>query len=257
MNKLRPAKPTPVVLASLADDSTVAALKLLADLCRQQPDLRDWLWAEFARDAKARERFGRMIDDPAAAPVDGANGFAQLTGEDRAWRKEREWLRRNWNGHAPRIYGGLTWSEMEKAVRHYEAGTLDLGTFLLAHDWCEANKNGKVSPELMRASVAFLDTVTRGGQRRLLKHFYKALSFLRRYEVVPKRRSAVGYTEWWKLRALFFMLGHPRASYRTRDLRAHLAALGLEISSLDFRRFCARHGIRRDERAGRPRRARV
>jgi hypothetical protein len=45
----------------------------------------------------------------------------------------------------------------------------------------------------------------------------------------------------------------PREAYRTREVRAHLATLGLRISSLDFRRFCKRHGIRRDERAGRPR----
>ena len=49
------------------------------------------------------------------------------------------------------------------------------------------------------------------------------------------------------------MLRHPRESYRIRNVRAHLAALELEISSLDFRRFCKRHGFRRDERAGRPR----
>ena len=42
-------------------------------------------------------------------------------------------------------------------------------------------------------------------------------------------------------------------AYRTRHLRAHLGQLGLQISSLDFRRFCKRHSIRRDERAGRPR----
>jgi hypothetical protein len=43
----------------------------------------------------------------------------------------------------------------------------------------------------------------------------------------------------------------------TRDVRTHLARLGLRISSLDFRRFCIRHGIRRDMRAGRPRRVRL
>lgn len=42
-------------------------------------------------------------------------------------------------------------------------------------------------------------------------------------------------------------------SYRTRDVHAYLAKCGLQISSLDFRRFCTRHGIRRDMRAGRPR----
>jgi len=33
-----------------------------------------------------------------------------------------------------------------------------------------------------------------------------------------------------------------------REVRAHLETLDLKISSLDFRRFCKRHGIRRDER---------
>jgi len=66
-------------------------------------------------------------------------------------------------------------------------------------------------------------------------------------------RTAFGYADWWKLHALVYMLRHPREAYRTREVRAHLATLGLRISSLDFRRFCKRHGIRRNERAGRPR----
>ena len=66
-------------------------------------------------------------------------------------------------------------------------------------------------------------------------------------------RTAFGYADWWKLHALVYMMRHPCEAYRTRNLRAHLLQLGLQISSLDFRRFCKRHGIRRDERAGRPR----
>lgn len=48
-------------------------------------------------------------------------------------------------------------------------------------------------------------------------------------------------------------LRHPRKSYRTRELRAHLSALGLEVGTKDIRRFCTRHNILRDIRAGRPR----
>ena len=92
MKPLRRAPLSPALLACLADDSTVAALKLLAELCRQMPDLRDWLWVEFTGNPEARARFAKMIDDPTAAPIDGANGFAQLTGEDRAWQKERQQL---------------------------------------------------------------------------------------------------------------------------------------------------------------------
>ena len=33
----------------------------------------------------------------------------------------------------------------------------------------------------------------------------------------------------------------------------HLATLGLDIGTRDMRRFCKRHGIKRDSQAGRPR----
>ena len=66
-------------------------------------------------------------------------------------------------------------------------------------------------------------------------------------------RTAFGYADWWKLHVLVYMMRHPREAYRAREVRAHLETLRLQISSQDFRRFCKRHGIRRDERAGRPR----
>jgi len=51
------------------------------------------------------------------------------------------------------------------------------------------------------------------------------------------------------------MMSHPRHADRTREVRAYLAGLGVKISSFDFRRFCTRHAIRRDTRAGRPRKS--
>lgn len=55
------------------------------------------------------------------------------------------------------------------------------------------------------------------------------------------------------MNVLFYILRHPRESYSIRDLRAHLATLGLDIGTRDMRRFCKRHGIKRDIQAGRPR----
>jgi hypothetical protein len=63
----------------------------------------------------------------------------------------------------------------------------------------------------------------------------------------------LGHADWWKLQACHYILRNPRPAYRTREVRTHLAKLGIAITSLDFRRFTKRHGIRRDERAGRPR----
>jgi hypothetical protein len=67
-----------------------------------------------------------------------------------------------------------------------------------------------------------------------------------------KRRTAIGYSEWWKLQLVSYVLQNPRPSYRTRELHAHLVALGLKVTPKDIRRFCARHSISRDVRAGRP-----
>jgi hypothetical protein len=97
-----------------------------------------------------------------------------------------------------------------------------------------------------------LDTAIRSGETRQLAELAHAVELLAGLD--PRRlRAAFGYADWWKLHALVYMLRHPREAYRTREVRAHLDTLSLRISSLDFRRFCKRHGIRRDERAGRPR----
>lgn len=85
-----------------------------------------------------------------------------------------------------------------------------------------------------------------------IRHVGKTLRFLATQEKVSKRRGLFGHADWWKLNALFYMLRHPRESYRTRELRAHLSDLGIEVGTKDIRRFCTRHGIRRDMRGGRP-----
>jgi hypothetical protein len=154
--------------------------------------------------------------------------------------------------HAVRPFGGLTWDEMESLVRRYEARTLPLSLFLFARDWRKAGEVAKASPKLLQAGADLLDTAIRSGETRQLIELGHAVELLAGLN--PRRlRTAFGYADWWKLHALVYMLRHPREAYRTRDVRAHLETLGLRISSLDFRRFCKRHGIRRDERAGRPR----
>ncbi|MEO6003429.1 MAG: hypothetical protein ABIZ04_01700 [Opitutus sp.] len=188
MNALRRVPPNQAILACAVEDSATAAIQLLADLCRQFSELHDWLREDFARNPTVRERFTRMVKTSPSPEI--ANGFASLNGEDRPWQAERRYLRQKEG--APRIYGGLTWAEMECLFRRYEAGTIDLGTFLLAHQWNEVRKSVRIPPELMRASVAFLDAVTLAGDRRLLRHYYKAIGFLRAYAEIPQRRRAIG-----------------------------------------------------------------
>src|SRR5258708_7761845 len=221
-----------------------ATVALLMDLCRQSPELRHWLWEDFGRNAKVRAKFAKVIAETATPPADT---FTELTPYSGSWRE----VRQQHKSQMPAgIYGGLTWNEVRRLVRRYQAGTVDLGVFLLAHDW---RQSGKPSPLLMWAGIEFLQWTLPQGRRRPLKHLNKALAFLRRYESKTKRRASLGHADRWKLHALFYMLKHHRKAYRTRELRAHLAGLGLKIGTKNIRRFCTRNGIRRDIRAGRPR----
>jgi hypothetical protein len=229
-------------LAENTDESAAAAL--LTQLCRESPELRHWLWEDFGRSAQVRKRFAVVIKDSASLPV---GGFADLTGDSGPRREEERRLRERFSA---RIYGGLTWKELMTLIRHHQAGGVDLGTFLLARDWPKA---GRATPLLMWAGIEFMDLAVSSGHRRLLKHLYRALVLLKRHEGKANRRSALGYTDWWKLHVLFFILKNPRPSYRVRELLAHLGALNLRPAAQDLRRFCARNGIRRDMRAGRPR----
>ena len=229
-----------------------AFLRLLASMCRQFPDLGTWLMEDFARDASTRANFLALVE---RGEFDGeamSNGFAELAGELDGWLEEKRRIKAQLPAHATRPFGGLTWEEMEALVRRYEARTLGLNVFLLVRDWRKAGEAAKASPKLLQAGADLLDTAIRSGDKRLFVELGNAVELLAGLD--PRRlRTAFGYADWWKLHALVYMLRHPREAYRTRELRAHLETLGLRISSLDFRRFCKRHGIRRDERAGRPR----
>ena len=69
----------------------------------------------------------------------------------------------------------------------------------------------------------------------------------------------------WKVHVLFYILDHPRPSYRVSDLFKHLSGKfrrlrangNAYVSFREIRRFCERHGINRDRRPGAPRRTPV
>lgn len=229
-----------------------AFLRLLADICRRFPDLRGWLVEDFARDAKVRANFLGLVETGDLGGEDMADAFAEMAGELGSWREEKRRMQVELPAQATRPFGGLTWDEIESLVRRFEARTLRLDVFLLVRDWRKAGESAKASPRLLRASADLLDTAIRSGDARLFTELSRAVALLSNLEK-GSLRTAFGYADWWKLHALVYMMRHPREAYRTREVRAHLETLRLQISSLDFRRFCKRHGIRRDERAGRPR----
>ena len=243
---------TPIRPARDPESRSRAFLRLLADICRRFPDLREWLTEDFARDAKVRANFLRVVETGDLGGDEMADAFAEMAGELGSWREEKRRMQAALPAQATRPFGGSTRDEMETLVRRYEARTLRLDVFLLVRDWRKAGDSAKASPKLLRAGVALLDTEIRSSDPRLFTELGRGVALLASLEQ-GKLRTVFGYADWWKLHALVYMMRHPSEAYRTREVRAHLAQLGLKISSLDFRRFCKRHGIRRDERAGRPR----
>ena len=216
-------------------------------LYRHSPELRHWLREDFARDARLRARFhARALREPAPA----ITRIAELAGDAAAWNEERRHLK----ARVPaRLYGGLTCNEIERLILRHRAGGIDGGAFLLAQEWRQAGASAASSPMLARAAVTLVDAALRAGEFRLLRHLAQATRLPTSFQDKPKRRAALGFADWWKLQALLFILRHPRPAYRTRDLRAHLASHGLAVGTKDIRRFCTRHGLARDMRAGRPR----
>lgn len=229
------------MLRALTESDDDAAFRLFHRLCRDSPSLREWLWGEFARKPRIRAKVAAMLDRKTAE-----DDATMLATDNHSLRIEAAALREKVSAC---IYGGLTWQEIEALVRHYQAGKLDLATFLLVN---EGQTERPHSPRLVLASAEWFGQVVRDGDTRLLRHVGKTLRFLATQEKTSKRRGLFGHADWWKLNTLFYMLRHPRDSYRTRELRAHLSDLGIEVGTKDVRRFCMRHGIRRDMRAGRP-----
>jgi hypothetical protein len=246
MKRRSPEEKDEVALRRLLENSDESAtVALFLQLYRQSPELRHWLREDYARDTKLRTKFDDVAMNEALPTV---IRFAGFTDDDHSWREERRRLKAQLSGG---LYGGLTWNEVMELVHHCQAGSLDLGAFLLVREWRET---GQTSPRLMWAGLALLESVIPSGRRRLLKHLHEALALVKKYGNKAQRRTVVGYADWWKLHVLFYMLRNPQKCYQTRELRAHLATQKLDVSAKDIRRFCMRHHIHRDMRAGRPRR---
>jgi hypothetical protein len=232
-------------LLTETDERAVAAL--FVTLCRESAELRQWLWEDFASDPRTRERFAARLRAKSKPVV----RVAELGDDSAAWAQEVAQLRHRFSA---RIYGGLTWREVETLIGKLRAGRVDVGVFLLALEWRRAGPRALRSAALQRAGVAWLHDLLVDGNRTRLAQLTTALDLVDACGSQPQR-AVVGYADWWKLQLLLHILRHPRESYRTRELHAHLASLGLRVDTKEIRRFCARHGIRRDMRGGRPRNA--
>jgi hypothetical protein len=228
------------------DSDESAAVSLFVELCRASPGLRLWLWEEFARDPRQRSEFARHLK---SAPRDFAR-FADLDGGGAAWQDETRRLREKFGGQS---YGGLTFEEIKELLVRHQAGQGDAAAFLLALEWRRHGKEGAaLPPRLLRAARDFLAAAFAPDGAELLRQLARAVELTEAFAERKRLRAALGFTDWWKLHLLLYIMRHPAAAYRTRDLHRHLRTAGLAVSPRAIRQFCTEHGIARDMRAGRP-----
>jgi hypothetical protein len=238
-----------LVLELLAEDPDDAAIALFTRLCRQSPKLRAWLWDEFAHSSKTRAAFARLLAESSKA--DNLT-LAYAAGENRVRDLEKTRVRKQWSADsALRPYGGLSRPEVEGWIRRYQSGSLHPATFQLVLAWRRTNGTEPASPALIRASAAFLAEALGRDNRGLLRQLVRIERFFRAREKLG--RAAYGHLHRWKVHVLLYVLNHPKRSYRTSELVTHLATKKIRVSGKLIRRFCARHGIARDMRPGRPR----
>src|ERR1017187_1464641 len=96
-----------------------AFLRLLADICRRFPDLREWLVEDFTRDAKDRAEVVGRGGHGHLGGGEMADAFAEMAGELGSWREEKRRRQAELRAQATRPFGGLTSDEVKSPVRRY------------------------------------------------------------------------------------------------------------------------------------------
>jgi hypothetical protein len=234
----------------LRETDESAALALLIELCRASPVLRLWLFEEFAREDTPRAQFSALLREKSYVPT----RFSDLDGGGAAWRQELDALR---NRFAGQTYGGLTFDQLKELIVRHQAGQGDAAAYLLALEWRRHGRNGTLPPRLVRAACDFLTAGLAPGGAELLRQLARAVELVNECASPGRWRAALGFSDWWKLSVLLYMMRHPAPAYRTRDVQQHLSGQRLRVSSRALRQFCAENGIARDMRAGRPKPARL
>lgn len=240
----------------LHSDEESAAAAIFFRLLRRSAVLRDWLWEEFGQSEPTRVRFADYLDGKLAAPLpEGPKLLAWLAGEQ-AYLVERERLKREFAGQfTANVYGGLTREAVEVLIRRYQAGNRDYGAFFLLYAWRKhLARHTRYEMRLLRANQVFFAGLAGQRGKELGKQLLRAQAYFSNRDAPVLQRADYGFSDWWKISLLLYLLNHPKPRYRTGEFCRHLAAQRLTIDPKDVRVFCREHGIARDTRAGRPQR---
>ncbi|AWI09643.1 hypothetical protein M2447_002195 [Ereboglobus sp. PH5-10] len=248
------------LFATIANGSDAACVTLFIQLLRESPNLRHWLFSAFLN-PDTRSRLSRHLSGKTHPPRHSAHGrhlLSWLANTDKALARDAVLLSQNHTTSAP--YGGLTHAQVINLIRRYQAGGtkasggIELSAFLLAHAWRRALPDLSNRAALLLISGRFFQAAFSGhcANLELVQNLVKAAEFFRGQPRGSITRAHFGYTNWWKLSVLHYMLNNPKPRYCIRDFRRHLRTQKIIVETKDVRRFCKKHGILRNSRPGRP-----
>lgn len=235
---------------SLHDDAS--ELRHFAEVCRRSLRVRTWLFGRFATEPATQAKFRAFLRDPSILP-DGI--WSPLLESEVASRSPEVPAE---NGP----YGGLSEAAVWALLKQYQAGRINILTFLLVRVWRQLAEAGRPAPPaLWQATLDHWAALINDPSGRRLRDLKRAVRF---FEARPEEISGTtgASPESWKVHVLLHILDHPQPHYRVGDLYDALPERFRRIrrngnpfvDRREVRRFCEMHGIRRDQRAGRRRR---
>lgn len=249
----------------LAESRESASARLFVRLLKHSPELHHWLKTAFL-DTRTRERLDVYLAGSIKPPENTRNFLSWLAHSDELLIEEQAILKSTLDGGRGRIgarsrakfgkragtgiYGGLTRAQVAQLIRKHQAGNIHLAPFLLTHAWRCASLPDAV---LLLASARYCERALARDRPNLARQLGKAAEFYRKKPPGSISRSHYGLSVWWRLSILHYLLNHPKPSYRTGELKQHLASQGIAVDPNDIRRFCQKNGIARDTKPGRPR----
>jgi hypothetical protein len=228
----------------LPDD--IAELRQFVELCRKSLAIRSWLFARFANEATTRSAFRKALTSTAphreTRRLWSPNITSMVLGHCQTSASQE------------RPYGGLSKTRILALIIQYQYEQLDLKTFLLVRVWMRFIATGKTEypVSLVRVTVKHWKSMIGEPSGHLLREASTAVSFFHARSKRTIGEADFGHNNSWKIHLLLHILDCPRANYRVVELQAGLPAKYQHVEQRLIRRFCQRHGIRRDTKPGRP-----
>jgi hypothetical protein len=231
---------------SLHDDAS--ELRHFVEVCRCSLRVRTWLFGRFAQEPATQQKFRTFLRDPSIPP-------------DGLWSPvlEKEVASRPAAAAVVGEFGGMSESAIWALIKLFQAGQIDVMTFLLVRVWLQlAAANRSAPPALWRATLDHWAVIVGDAEGRLVRDLANAIAFFHERPAGLAGGVDAESADSWKVHVLLYILDHPRPFYRVGDLFDQLPAKFRQIrrngnpwvERREIRIFCEKHGIRRDQRAG-------